>query len=144
MATERVVEVIHAFGHPNIRSTHPTTLMTTKERHLTAKGDCIIAVGADKAVADLSLEFKEILRKPNAKLTVKIEVDDSVETVNAYGAPELTLSHPNDLVIRKSEFISNRTLAVKADKASCDLSRAMVEKLKTPKQQVTLTLIVEV
>jgi len=53
------------------------------------------------------------------------------------------LSHPNDLVIRKSEFISDRTLAIKADKSSGDLSKAVVEKLKNPKQQITLTLTVE-
>jgi len=143
MATGRVVEVIHAFGHPNIRSTHPTTLMVTKERHVTVRGDCIIAVAADKSVADLSLEFKETLRKPNAKLTVWLEVDGSEEHVNAFGSPKLTLNHPTDLVIRKSEFISDRTLAIKADKSSRELSMTMVEKLKNPKQQVTLTLTVE-
>ncbi|MGE5556740.1 MAG: DUF371 domain-containing protein [Methanocella sp.] len=139
----KVVEVIHAFGHPNIQSSHPTTLMITKEKHVTQRGDCIVAVNADKSVADLCPEFKEALRKPNAKLTVKIATDGSVEQVNACGAPELTLNHPNDLVIRRSEFISDRTLAVKADKASFDLSRAFVEKLKNPKQEVILTLIVE-
>ncbi len=143
MPPKRVVEVIHAFGHPNIQSSHPTTIMFTKERQVTKRGDCVVAVAADKSVADLSAEFKSALRQPNAKLTIQLEVDGLVGIINAYGAPELALNHPDDLVIRKSEFISDRTLAVKADKSSGDLSKAVIEKLKNPKQQVTLTLIVE-
>lgn len=143
MAPKKIVEVIHAFGHQNIRASHPTTIMFTKERHVTKNGDCIVAVDADKSVADLSVEFKSALRQPNAKLTIELEVDGLKGQINAYGSPELTLNHPNDLVIRKSEFISDRTLAVKADKSSSNLSKAIVEKLKNPKQQVTLTLIVE-
>ena len=143
MAPKKIVEVIHAYGHQNIRASHPTTIMFTKERHVTKNGDCVVAVDADKAVADLSVEFKNALRQPNAKLTIELEVDGLKGQINAYGSPELTLNHPNDLVIRKSDFISDRTLAVKADKSSCNLSKAVVEKLKNPKQQVTLTLIVE-
>jgi len=141
--TRKLVEVVHAWGHPNIQATHPTTIMFTKERMVTQRGDCIVAVDADKAVADLSPEFKRALKQPNAKVTIELEVDGQVGQINAYGSPELTLSHPNDLVIRKSEFTSDRTLAVKADKSSGELSRTVVEKLRNPKQQVTLTLTVE-
>jgi len=140
---KRIVEVIHAFGHPNILASHPTTIMITKERQVTKRGDCIVAVDADKSVADLSIEFKQALRQPKAKLIVELEVDGLKGEITAFGSPELKLNHPNDLVIRKSEFVSDRTLAVKADKSSGDLSKAVVEKLKNPKQQVTLTLTVE-
>lgn len=140
---KRIVEVIHAFGHPNILASHPTTIMITKERQVTKRGDCIVAVDADKSVADLSIEFKRALRQTKAKLIVELEVDGLKGEITAFGSPELKLNHPNDLVIRKSEFVSDRTLAVKADKSSCDLSKAVVEKLKNPKQQITLTLTVE-
>jgi hypothetical protein len=143
VAPKKLVEVIHAFGHPNIQATHPTTIMLTKERMVTQRGDCIVAVAADKSVADFSKEFKNALRQPNAKLTIEIEVDGLKGQINAYGSPNLTLNHPNDLVIRTSEFTSDRTAAVKADKSSSDLSRSVVEKLKDPKQQVTFTLTVE-
>jgi len=142
--TRKVVEVVHAFGHPNIQATHPTTIMFTKERMVTQRGDCIVAVDANKAVADLSPEFKRALKQPNAKLTIELEVDGQVGKITAYGSPDLTLSHPNDLVIRKSDFPSDRTLAVRADKSSGEMSRAVVETLKNPKQQVTMTLTVEV
>ena len=117
--------------------------MFTKDKHLSETGDCIIAVAADKAVADLSAEFKDKLRKPNAKLTILIEADDLKEQINAFGSPKLILSHPTDMVVRKSDYICNRTLAIRADKASNDLPREFIEKLKDPKQEVKITLIVE-
>jgi hypothetical protein len=144
MYTSKVIETIFGYGHGNIQATHKTTLEFTKDTHLTQKGDCIVTVAADKALADLSAEFKENLRKLHAKLTVLIEVDAVVEQVNAYGSPELILDHPTDMVIRKSDYVCNRTLAVHADKAARDLPRDFVEKLKNPKQKVKITLEVRV
>jgi hypothetical protein len=122
-------------------ATHKTTLEFTKDTHLSKKGDCIVAVAADKALADLSAELKENLRKPHVKLTILIEADGVIDQVNAHGSPQLILTHPTDMVIRKSDYICNRTLAVRADKAAQDLSKALVEKLKTPQQKVKITLI---
>ena len=144
MRTSEVREVVFGYGHENIQATHKTTLEFTKDPHLTKKGDCIIAVAADKALADLSAEFKENLRKPHSKLSVLIEVDDVTEQVNAYGSPRLILNHPTDMVIRKSDYVCNRTLAIHADKAAQDLPREFVEKLKNPKQKVKITLEVRV
>jgi hypothetical protein len=135
-------EVVFGYGHENIRATHRTTLEFTKDKHLSKKGDCIIAVAADKALADLSPRFKENLRKPNAKLTILIEAGEIAEQVQTHGSQQLILSHPRDAVIRKSSYICSRTLAVRADKASNDLSRELVEKLKNPKQKVKITLTV--
>ena len=135
-------EVVFGYGHENIRATHRTTLEFTKDKHLSKKGDCIIAVAADKALADLVSQFKENLRKPNAKLTVLIEAGGIAEQVQAYGTQQLILSHPADAVIRKSYYVCSRTLAVRADKAANDLSRELVEKLKNPQQQVKITLTV--
>ena len=50
--------------------------MFTKDIHVSKNGDCIVAMTADKSVADLSAQFKEELRKPNAKVTVTIEAGD--------------------------------------------------------------------
>jgi hypothetical protein len=137
-------ETIVGYGHKNIQATHKTTLEFTKGTHLSKKGDCIIAVATDKALTDLSAEFKENLRKPHAKLIILIEAGGIIEQVNAHGSPQLILSHPTDMVIRKSDYVCNRTLAVHADKAAQDLSKALVEKLKNPEQKVKITLIVRV
>ena len=143
MSLKQTTEIIKAFGHKNIQAIHPTTLMFTKDSHLTQTGDCIIAVAADKATRDLSTEFKEKIKKPNAKLTILIEVDGLKEQINASGSPRLILSHPTDIVVRKSDYVCNRTLAVHADKSSNDLSREFIEKLNDSKQEVKITLIVE-
>jgi len=137
-----VREFVSGFGHENVQATHKTTLEITEEKNLSREGDCIITVGADKTFAGLSNEFKEKLRKPNARLSLLIEVDGIVDQVTAYGSPRLILSHPRDMVVRKSEFICDRTLAVRADKAANDLSRELVDKLKNPKQRTKITLIV--
>ena len=142
MSTKQVKENIVAFGHSNIQAVHPSTLMFTKERHLTRAGDCIVGVAADKAAADLSKTFKDALRKSNAKLTVIINADGLTEQINASGSPKLILSHPTDIVIRKSVYISDRTLAINADKSSNDLPRELAEKLKNPKQKITISLVV--
>jgi len=135
-------EVVSGYGHENIRATHRTTLEFTKDKRLSKKGDCIIAVSADKALTDLSTDFKANLRKPNAKLTILIEAGGITEQVHACGSQQLILSHPTDAVVRKSGYICGRTLAVRADKAASDLSRELVEKLKNPKQKVKITLTV--
>ena len=135
-------EIIFGYGHKNVQASHRTTLEFTKDTRLSKKGGCIVAVGTDKALADLCIEFKEKMREPNVKLTVLIEAGGISEQLTADGSQELTLTHPKDIVIRKSDYISNRTLAVHADKASQDLPRKLVEKLQNPKQKVKITLIV--
>jgi hypothetical protein len=137
----KVVEVIYARGHPNIRSTHKTTLQFTKEKTLTERGDCIVAVAATKSAKDLSPEFKRAAQHPKAKITIIIEADNIRETINAQGSPRLSFMHSTDLVVRKSGYVCGRTLAVQADKAAGDLSRKLVEKLRNPEQTVKITLI---
>lgn len=138
--TTPLKEQILAYGHPNVLAIHPTTLMITKDQELSKQGDCIIAVGADKSAADLSPEFKQKLRDPNTKLIMLIEVDGLTEQVTAYGAVKLDLCSSVDMVVRKSDFTSDRTLGVKADKSANDLPRAFVEKLKNSSQKVKITL----
>lgn len=139
-----VSEVIFAYGHKNIQATHKSTFEITKEKRLSRKGDCIIAVSADKALADLNAEFKKHLCSDNAKLTIKIETRNVVEVINALGSSKLILTHPTSLVVRKSDYICERTLAIHANKAACNLSRELVEMLKSPKEKVQITLSVSV
>jgi len=136
-------EVIHAYGHKNVLAENRTTLEITKETHLTPRGDCIIAVAADKTLTDFDQQFKELLCKDNARLSILIEAGDESETVNALGDTHLTLVHPTDIVVRKSGYVCDRTLAIHADKAACDLSRRLAEKLTNAQQEVKITLTVK-
>lgn len=138
------IEEIIAFGHKLVRSTHKSTFEVTREEHLTERGDCIIAVKANKAARDLSWSFKEAARKPNAEITVIIEAGDVREVVKASGSPNLTFTHPTDIVVRKSSYICSRTVAIKADKAACDLSRRLIDKLRNPREKVKIMLIARI
>jgi hypothetical protein len=132
-----------AHGHENIVATHKTTFEITKDAALTKQGDCIIAVEATRAAADLPLEFKQAATREGACITITIEAGELKEVVKAKGSPKLTFSHPTDLVVRKSSYVCSRTLAVGADKAASDFSRRFVEKIKDPNQGITVTLAVE-
>jgi len=135
-------EVIIARGHKNVLAEHPTTLEFTKEACLSKRGDCIIAVSADKTMNDLDPALKKALKQEGSRISILIEAGETVETVHAQGSSRLTLSHPTDFVIRKGNYICSRTLAIRADKAAGDLSRTLVKKLKDPRQKVKLSLMV--
>jgi len=139
----KISEIIWAYGHNNILSTHKTTFEVTKEATLTRRGDCIIAVKATKSAADVHPKFKETAKSENAQLTITIEANGVKETVKAYGSSLLTFTSPTDFVIRKSDYVCGRTVAIGADKAACDLSRELVEKLRNPYQKVKITLAIE-
>lgn len=144
MNAETVTETIFATGHRNVKATHKSTFEITKEDSLSSNGDCVIAVSADRGPADLNTEFKRALCRKGSVLAILLEVGGVVEVVNALGSPHLILSHPSEMVITKSSYISDRTLAVQADKAARELSRKLVEKLRNPRQEVKITLVVRV
>lgn len=129
-------DIIIAYGHPNIKATHKTTFEVTKDTYLTPKGDCIIGIKADKALSDLSDELKNALKRRDAIVKLKLKVDDIEDEVTAYGNPRLILSSKKEAVVRKSDYICERTLAIKADKAAMDIDRRLVEKLRKGKKLI--------
>jgi hypothetical protein len=137
-------EVILARGHENISATHKSTIEITKEAHLSESGDCIIAVSANKALGDLGSEFKKNLLKDHAGITILVEAGRVTETLSANGSSRLILTHPTDIVVRKSSYVCNRTLAISASKSACELSRDLVKKLKNSKQDVRITVTLKI
>ena len=135
-------EIILANGHKNILATHKTTIEITKERELSKKGNCIIAVGANKSISELSEDFKKKLRSKNSKLTIKIEANGLNDKLTAKGFPKLILTNTRDMVIRKSSYICDRTLAIRSNKAAIELSRELIMKLRNPNQQVKIILTI--
>jgi len=124
-----IIEEVIAYGHPNIRATHRSTFEITKESMLTKKGDCIIGVRSNKACKDISEMFKKSLRNKVA-VKVIIECNCVKDEVIGYGDPNLILSDPTSIVIRKSDHICPRTLLINANKAACDLDRRLVSSIK--------------
>lgn len=140
----RVIEELEAWGHPNITGENPKTFEITKDRNLTRRGDCIIAVKASRGAADLSRDFKDLARRDDAKITVIIESDDLMEEAVGWGNPNLTFTHPKDLVARRSRFTCSRTLMIGSDKAAGDFSRGLIQHLKDPNSRVKIYIIVEI
>jgi len=121
-----------------VRSLHPTTIEITTEEHLTEKGDCIIGVRAAKGCSQLSETLKTALRSEQARVTIRLLVDNESFELTAEGDKGLELSHPHDIVIRRSRFVSGRTLAVGASAAARDIPRSIVTKLKNAESAGTL------
>ncbi|MHC1586066.1 MAG: DUF371 domain-containing protein [Candidatus Hecatellaceae archaeon] len=119
-----------AYGHPAVKATHPTTLEVTREAELTPRGDCIVAVKAEYGASTLPGNLKSLLREAGSKVYLKLEAAGFSFEVKGEGHPGLTLTHPTDLVVRKSSYLCPRTLMVHADKAAADIPRPMVEVLK--------------
>jgi hypothetical protein len=138
----RLKELIVARGHPNITARHKTTLEVTKERNLSRRGDCIIGVDASKSVSEISDSLKEGLRE-NIKVRVELTLPQYglKEIITGYGSSGLTFTHPTDIVIRRSSFICNRTLIIKADKAAIDIDREMVKLLRDPLTELNLIVV---
>jgi hypothetical protein len=132
-------EEIIAYGHQNITATHTKTIEVTKAKKITRDADCIIGVKANKACADLSDEFKSWLRR-SKKIKITIEAEGVEDKIIAYGSPALKLTHEEDIVIRKSDFIDNRTLAILANKAANELNQDLINKLKNPETEIKITL----
>jgi uncharacterized protein len=115
-----------------VKSTHPTTIEVTTEDHLTPRGDCIVGVCASMGCAQLNSQLKEGLRRKGSRVTIRMFVGPFTFEMKAEGDPRLELSHPHDIVIRKSDYVSDRTLAVRADAAARDIPREMVQGLREP------------
>lgn len=123
---------IEAKGHKKIRATHKTTLEITRDTNLTERGDCIIAVEADRGLSDLPEDFKAALRTAGATIALGLEAEGQVVWVTGRGSPLLPLSHPRDMVFRRSDFICPRTAMIGSDKAANDLEREFVKILTKP------------
>ncbi|MGO8670078.1 MAG: DUF371 domain-containing protein [Capsulimonadaceae bacterium] len=136
------VEEFSARGHANITAKHATTLEITKENNLTKNGDCIIAVGATKGLAELSERFRVLCADDNAKIILEINAGEIVEIVQGRGSSSFTLSHRDDIVARKSSHVTDRTLIIAADKAARDIDRKLVRALRSPNTSVRIRLTV--
>ena len=124
--------VIKAKGHKLIKATHKSTLEITKENFLTEKGDCIIGINSTHSVKDLPQDLKEHLLN-EGKIKIEIKVDDLIDIIIAYGSKNLKLSNEKSIVIRKSDYIDDRTLAIYSNKSAKDIDRRIIEKLKEEK-----------
>ena len=120
---------IKAKGHENVLSLHKSTFEITKDKDLSLSGDCIIGLDIDKSMADFPEEFKEKLANDDTKVIVGLKTSNASDTIEGFGHHDLSLSHPTDIVCRKSTFVCSRTLMIKSNKAAIDLNRDLIKDL---------------
>lgn len=128
-------------GHKNVSSNHKSTFEITKDSEIGPTADCIIGVGLDQSMLDFPDEFKSKIADSNTKITVILDTENGHDEIVGWGHEDLTLIHPTDIVIRKSDYTCSRTLMINADKAARDLDLNLVEDLKNGKtMEVTIKL----
>lgn len=123
------IEEITTYGHHNIKALHPTTFEVTTEETLSPKGDCIIGIRADKSAGTLSKKTKDLLRNDSTLVFIVFISGNVYDLVIAKGSSKLLLSSKVSMVVRKSSFIDDRTIAVESNKAARDINREIVKRL---------------
>lgn len=110
-------------GHKNILATHKTTLEFTKDKEISRNGDCIVGVNSD-------FELEKIKRIINNSKKIKL-------TLNAAGIQEELIAEVNngfddckEIVVRKTEFLSKRTLGINSSKSAIELKRELINYMK--------------
>ncbi len=129
-------------GHKNITALHQNTIEITTEPKLTINGDCIVGINASCGCNGLPEKLKKEIRDPSSKIKFSIIVDNQSFTVNGHGSKDLKLSHPHDIVLRKSKFVCPRTIAIGCNKASSAIPKKMIHVLQDP--QTKGTFVIEV
>ena len=121
-----------AKGHHNILGRHRNTIEFTKDRELTLRGDCIIAVDGDFS----SIELKKALSWEHAKVTMICKGKE--ESFTGKINPGFNSSH--EMVFRITDYASERTFLTRCDKAAKDLSRAFIDVLKDDNTEIGITI----
>ncbi len=119
-------------GHSNIRSLHQKTIEITKDSTLSLNGDCIVGINASCGCKDIPDIMKKKLQNSESNVKLSLKIQDYCFEINGKGHDDLLLSHPHDIVIRKSEFVCPRTLAVNCNNASDDIPREIIQLLQKP------------
>jgi hypothetical protein len=123
------VETVAARGHDNVAAAHASTFEVTTDDWLTPAGDCIVGVAADRAPEDFDPAFVAACRDPESDVEVVLRADGHETRVRARGDPDLTFASDRSLVVRTSDYVDDRTVAVGADAAAVDLDRGLVAAL---------------
>jgi len=113
------------YGHENILGTHKNTLEFTKEDFLTKNGDCIVGINADYNIKLLK-EF--IKNNKDKKIRCDLLIDNKKDSFEFFLNPDFCDEH--EIVIRIGEFLSKRTIGIRATKSAKNIDRNLIEDLK--------------
>ncbi len=130
-----ISEEITFKGHPNVQSLHARTIEITKDKDLTLNGDCIIGINANKACKDLNPEIKKRIRKKDSVIEIGLIVEPYSFIIKGFGDNRLLLTNEDDIVLRKSKFICDRTLSINCNFSSLEIPREIINSLRDPSKK---------
>lgn len=136
-----LTEQIHAQGHEHVSAAHESTFEVTSDDFLTPAGDCILGIEADRTPAEFDPEFVAACQDHDARIEISLAVDGEETTIEARGHPDLSFESDRSAVVRTSDYVDERTVAVDAEKAAADINRELVDALAAG-AAVTVTLTV--
>jgi uncharacterized protein len=134
MDTDRLRDRIEFHGHENVLANHYNTIEITTEAEISTRADCIIGVNGSKACSQLNPALKRHIQN-SGQLSFELIVNDFSFVFNGSGSPKLDLCDSREIVLRKSWFVSSRTVALGCNKAACDIPRDMIRMLQDRKQK---------
>jgi len=120
-----------AKGHENILATHARTLEFTSDPDLSPDGDCIVGVSADFSPQQL-----KVLVDNHNRLCMRIKAGGLAEEVTF--TVNKGFNSKREIVLRFSEFSSDRTLGFRASKSAAHLDRKLVKLLRNPGQEIVI------
>jgi hypothetical protein len=121
-----------SFGHENILGTQRNTFEFTKDERLSKEGDCIIGVRSNFSTEKIRNFLSSI--NPKSEIIITISAGGISEKVSAL--PNLDFSSGSEIVVRKTGFLSERTLGIWADKSSRQFSRALIGRIRNPSEKM--------
>lgn len=139
--TRLLLETFTARGHPNVQATHKTTLEFTRAEAVSSRGDCILGVSASISPVEFQRKTKTFLRSAR-DFIIEIRLAGVVDEIQGRGHPGLKLDDDHEMVFRKSNFISGRTVLVSCNKAASDLDYRIRLAAKHDNQEIHVSLYV--
>ena len=121
-------------GHRNISSSHSNTLEFTKDSNIGKIAHCIVGVSSNFSLEKIKKEIKN-----KKEINIEIRAGKAKDIVKCLA--NHNFCDNNEIVIRKSDFISERTLGIRCDKASSDLDKELKEAIKVQGAEITITLL---
>jgi uncharacterized protein len=91
----------------------------------------------------LDEKLKTELKQVGAQVKMEITVKDKSFYLDGIGNSQLSLLDEHDIVIRKSNFVCPRTLAVNSSFASSDIPRSIIDLLHEPDTKAIFRITVE-
>ena len=116
-----IISQFKIYGHKNVLCQHQNTIEFTKDKELTLRGDCILGVNAD-----FNIDKKKLFQFKKIKVIIKTDIatDSFFADVN----PNFDDEH--ELVFRKTNFHSKRTIGFYVTKTAYQIDKKIVDFLK--------------